>query len=505
MHSSGLRSQRPAGAPWATLFLSAILVLFLSIASYASVLFYRTAREVVRNLGTMVVLPLEIPRLSVFLSRQPPQPPAPPMPESQVNVQPDVSQVLALTDWNREQRANILVMGVDKRPGEAGPPRTDTMIVVSVDLRTGDASMLSIPRDLWVPISPYDLNAKINTAYAIGESRNYPGGGAALAKKVVSDLIGYPVHYYVLVNFDGFKKIIDLIGGIEVCVPKTIHDEQFPTDDYGVETLHIEAGCQHMDGDLALKYARTRHPDSDYGRARRQQDVILAARDRVLQSKMLPTLMVRAPQILKTLSGSLETDIPLDRLYTLAQVAQKMEAANVQREVIDNRYGEETYSAGGAWILVPDRERLRPVFDRLFAPSQDPQAVERLRQSLTQVITPVPQPTNTLRQRLQTEKARVVLLDGSGRPGLAARATQWLEQQGFQIVQFGDLPQPRYPHSVLVTHSERPVTRDALMQLFRIRPENVRRSNNLLTNVDMELIIGADFTLPAPESSAPGE
>jgi len=495
---------KPTGAPWATLFLSALLVLFLGVAFYTSLLFYRTAREVVRDIGTVTFLPVDMPRLGALISRQAPAPPAPPSQNAPANRNANpAAQVVTLPTWQQQPRVNILLMGVDKRPDEAGPPRTDTLMVVSIDPNNGDVSILSLPRDLWVPIPAYNINGKINTAYAIGEARRYPGGGAALAKKTVSDLIGYPVHYYVLVNFDGFKTIIDLIGGIQVCVPKTIHDEKFPTEDYGVETLHIEAGCQHMDGDLALKYARTRHPDSDYGRARRQQQVILAVRDQVLQSKMLPSLIMRAPQILKTLSGSVETDVPLDRMISLAQLAQTMKVGQMRQEVIDNRYGEETYSAGGAWILVPDRERLRPLFDSLFAPSQqNPQEVERIRESLVQAATPTPQPVEALNRAVQAEGARVVIMDGSGRPGLADEVAAWLRDQGFQVVQTGDLSEPRYPYSVMVVHTVYPATRDALMQLFQIRPENVRSSANLLTNVDMELIIGADFTMPQPAAPA---
>lgn len=499
-----LGHRRPAprrGAPWATLFLSFLMLLFLGVTVYASVLLYQSAREAAHTVDSLT-LSMELPRLDTLLGREPAPAPTP-IPLSageQPPVQVPVAQAPALLNLpspERNERINILLLGVDKRKDELGPPRTDTIMVVSIDPKTGDTSMLSIPRDLWVPIPGYDINAKINQAYAIGEQRRYPGGGPALVKKTVSDLIGYPVHYYVMVDFNGFRKLIDLIGGIEVCVPKTIHDEKFPTEDYGYEVLHIEAGCQHMDGDLALKYARTRHVDNDYGRARRQQQIILAARDKVLQAKMLPTLLVRAPQILRNLAGSVETDIPLDRLVALAKLAQNVDAGKIRREVIDNRYGKETYSAGGAWILVPDRDKLRPLFDKMFAP-KGKQDVSALREALEKATVPAPTPqaTGTVNPNVVAEQATIVVLNGSGKAGLAARVSEWLEKQGFRVVQFGDVDGNIYPHSVLVVHTDRPRTRETLMQLFRIRPENVRHSANLLTNVDMELFIGADFELP---------
>ena len=495
-----MRLERRRGAPWASLLLSFLTVLFLGLTAYASLLLYHTARSAARNLPPLTV-PVPMPQWETLIGRSPANEPTPVPLAAPAEVpvyEPTVSAMLPLPNPEIEERINMVLLGVDRRPQEPGPPRTDTIIVVSIAPESKEVSMLSIPRDLWVPIPGYNINAKINQAYAIGEVRRYPGGGPALVKRTISELIGYPIHYYALVDFNGFRKLIDLIGGIEVCVPYTIHDEQFPTDDYGVEVLHIEAGCQQMDGDLALKYARTRHGDSDYARAQRQQQVLLAARNKVLQAKMLPTLILRAPQILRSLSGSVETDIPLDKLVSLARLAAEIDEDQIRREVIDNRYGTETYAANGAWILVPDREKLRPLFDSMFAPRTRVTEVA-LPPATSQhapepAEPPVPQPTLT--PGFQNENALIVVLNGSGQPGLAARVAAWLEDQGFQVVQFGDLQGTPYPHSVLVIHTDRPLTRQALVERFRIRPENIRYSNNLITNVDMELFIGADFRFP---------
>ena len=147
--------------------------------------------------------------------------------------------------------------------------------------------MISLPRDLFVPIPGFDYSGKINTAFFVGEVKHYPGGGGALAKKTVGEFLGYPIDYYVKVNFDGFVQAVHAIGGIDVNVPKTINDDQYPTIDYGYTTFHIDAGPQHLDGETALKYARTRHSDNDFQRDRRQQQVLLAIKDQVVKNGLL--------------------------------------------------------------------------------------------------------------------------------------------------------------------------------------------------------------------------
>ena len=142
------------------------------------------------------------------------------------------------------------------------------MLLLTLDLRRQTAGMISLPRDLWVPIPGYNLTSKINTAYAIGEQRGYRrGGGPQLAKDTVSSFIGQPVQFYLQADFNGFVRFVDEIGGVTINVPQTIHDPEYPTSDYGYQTFHLEAGQQTLDGQTALKYARTRNMDSDYGRA----------------------------------------------------------------------------------------------------------------------------------------------------------------------------------------------------------------------------------------------
>jgi LCP family protein required for cell wall assembly len=183
----------------------------------------------------------------------------------------------------------VLLLGNDARAGESDISNTDTMILLSFDTQNQTLGLLSLPRDLWVPIPGFGYETRINTAYPLGETYGYEGGGPQLAMDTVSSFIGQPVKYYARVNFQGFVELIDMIGGVDVNVPFTIYDDQYPTEDYGVQLFYLEAGQQHLDGETALKYVRTRNVDDDYGRAGRQQQVIRAVADKVLRSDMLTT------------------------------------------------------------------------------------------------------------------------------------------------------------------------------------------------------------------------
>ena len=234
---------------------SVFLVVFVAGGLFFGYLFYASVRDIV----TYAELPFLLGGSLGPVHAADPEDPLPP-PEP---LPPD--------------RVNVLLMGIDRREGEPGPWRTDTMILFSLDPINKTASMLSIPRDLWVPLPGYNTHERINSAYVYGELYAYPGGGGEYAKRAVQYNLGVPVDYYVRIDFRGFEAAIDTIGGIDIDVAERIVDNEYPTPDYGTMRLVIEPGPQHMDGDLALKYARTRHGNAggDIDRAPRQQQVIM--------------------------------------------------------------------------------------------------------------------------------------------------------------------------------------------------------------------------------------
>jgi len=244
----------------------------------------------------------------------------------------------AFQRWSGRERVNILLLGIDLRCEEDGPTHTDSMMVVTIDPVGLSAAALSLPRDLWVEIPEFGVD-RINQAYFQGEIYDYPGGGAALAVETVEGTLGVPIDYYAAVNFKAFVDFIDLIGGITVDVPEAIDDPTYPDRCYGYDPFSISAGEHQLDGEAALKYARTRATvGGDVDRAARQQQVLMAARDKVLRVDMAPRLLVRAPQLWQSFQRNVETNMSLDEAIQLALLAQEIPRDSIRLEVINYSY-----------------------------------------------------------------------------------------------------------------------------------------------------------------------
>lgn len=225
---------------------------------------------------------------------------------------------------------NVLVLGTDQRPDERAldPGRTDSMMLVSVSRASAGVSLVSIPRDLWVPIPGYG-EARVNTAYRTGEL-DRPGSGAGLAKRTVGDALGIHVDRFVLVDMPGLRDFVNQLDGIDVDNPETLVDDSFPTDNYGTMSIMIPAGRQHLNGELALAYVRTRHQDSDFGRMGRQQQVISA----ILAKMSSPAVALRLLGIIGVLQKSTQTDLQAADSAFLGPAAFNLSANNVRRLVI---------------------------------------------------------------------------------------------------------------------------------------------------------------------------
>jgi len=407
-----------------------------------------------------------------------------------------------LPDYEKQERVNILLLGVDRRPGEQFA-RTDTIILVTIDPENKTAGMLSIPRDLWVDIPGYE-QARINTAYYLGEEYRHPGGGSALAMQTVQHNLEVPVHFYIKVDFDGFYQLIDTLGGIEVDVPYPIHDELFPDDKYGYDPFHIEAGRQHLDAQTALKYVRSRHaPGADFGRAARQQQVLMAVKNKALQLDMIPKI----PELWATTAGSVETNLQLVDIKELAALADQISPADITTVVLDFEYTVAHQTPEGAQVLLPLYEKIRPVIEQMFAETEAAETTqaEAIAAQATQAIQQTEylaqeQQRAELKSQLAAEGATIIIQNGTNIPGLEAETALFLREQGFNIVQSGpaDLQNQSYPKTVIVDYSSKEYTLGTLAKFFNVTQENIRRSPlpNLQSGVDIRVIIGADFTLP---------
>ncbi len=278
-----------------------------------------------------------------------------PTPTISLNIQP----------WDGKGRFTLLLMGVDKRPSELlDNSRTDVMIVLSLDPASHTAGMLSIPRDLYVPIPGEADMQRINSAYEIGELKA-AGTGPALAMQTIQYNFGIHVNSYVIFTFDAVTAVIDAVGGVDLNVPQAINDDQFPDMNYGFDPLHIPAGNVHMDGAMALKYARTRHGDSDFERTHRQQDVILAVRDKVVHLNMLPQLAQQAPGLWSQLQTSFFTDLTLDKMLSLAVYARDIPPGSIHHATLEGQ-NVRVIQWQGDTVLTPDRNKLTQLMTAVF-------------------------------------------------------------------------------------------------------------------------------------------
>lgn len=254
-------------------------------------------------------------------------------------------------------RTNVLILGKGGAGHEA-PDLTDTIIFLSYNHEKHTALMLSLPRDMWVD----SLKAKINTAYYYGEQRQPGGGGLILAKSAVSEIIDQPVHYAIAVDFTGFTRLIDVLGGIEIDVKRSFDDVKYPipgkenvlpeSDRY--EHLHFDAGRQTMSGERALKYVRSRNSEgeegTDYARANRQQQVLLSLQDKLLSSKVLLSPN-KISELTGLISRSITTDIRNGEYTGFLKIALGFDRDKLQSETIDQ--GDEATHRPGLLINPP--------------------------------------------------------------------------------------------------------------------------------------------------------
>ena len=267
-------------------------------------------------------------------------------------------------------RTNILALGVDRRSnaGYVSGVLTDTIMAVSFDAKKKEATIISIPRDLWVKMDDY-TNAKINSAYAFG--------GVELTQKVVEKVLGIPFHYFVVVDFGSFEQAIDVLGGVEVDVENTFDDYKYPIfgkelDECGGDPelkcrynhLHFDAGLQQMDGETALAFARSRYAEGpeggDFARIARQQKVALAAKDKALSLKTL-TDPKKLKELYELFSNSLETNIGFKEVERAFQLSRNFDNGQIKSYLINGAWDDENallYTPeaelyGGAYVLVP--------------------------------------------------------------------------------------------------------------------------------------------------------
>jgi LCP family protein required for cell wall assembly len=257
--------------------------------------------------------------------------------------------------WGGRTDLFVLIAGIDRRP-EGGDQNTDVIILAHVDLINQRVAAISIPRDLWVDI-PGVGQDKINSAYNHGRlaAPNDPAAGISKLRDTIEAVFGVPIDGYILFDFNGFKTVVDELGGVDIDVPNMIVDTQYPTEDYGVKTVTFEPGEQHMNGERALEYVRTRHADSDDARRDRQVQVMLAL---FQKGKNLRSITKIQPLIL-ALGKTVQTSFPLDQQLTFARLALETDKSNIRLTVLgaDLLSGGPLYD-GGPWVYTGDATQI---------------------------------------------------------------------------------------------------------------------------------------------------
>ncbi|MFZ5902738.1 MAG: LCP family protein [Chloroflexota bacterium] len=395
-----------------------------------------------------------------------------------------------LPQWDGGSRINIAFFGLrggDIRD-EGCPACTDTIILLTIDPLSKTAGMLSIPRDLWVNIPGFGYS-RINTAWTMGEAAKLPGGGPGLAMETVSQLIGVPVHYYVQVDFGTFVSFINLIGGIDVYVEQRMVLD--PTGS-GQDHFVLQPGdFRHLTGKRALAYARCRDEsqgcsDGDVGRARRQQQVILAIRDKVFDPVAFSKLLTQAPALYAEFSSGIHTNLSLEDAIKLAALAKDIPLESIKQGVIDNNmavFATVTLNGVPASVLRPVPDLIRVLRDEIFTAGGP--------------VSPLAQGNPAM--LMQAEAARVRIVNNTYTAELEVRTANFLRAQGMQVEEFG-YPTGWSEQTLLVIYTPKLYTLRYLADLFGIKSsyQIVMRPDPAAT-VDFEIRIGEDWVGKLPE------
>jgi LCP family protein required for cell wall assembly len=362
-----------------------------------------------------------------------------------------------------QDTVNIILLGSDTAQGNG---LTDALIIVSIDPRIPSVSLLSLPRDLYVYIPGWKMN-RINTAYKQGERAGYPGGGPGLLKATIEYNLGVRVHYYAHVDFGGFVRLIDTLGGVDVVVDCELHDT-FPDPDAeeGQTDVDLMPGVHHLDGKQALWYARSRWNTNDYDRARRQQRVL---RGMWTQIKQLG-LLTKLPDLWDELTQTVKTDLSLENMAWLVGVAGRLDRDTaITSRFVDWAVVQSWVTPEGAQVLLPDFGRIGPLIAEALAPPD----------------------TNRAKQGF----ARVQVLNGTVWSDWGILAADRLLWEGFQVTTVGQADRTDYQQTLIIDHKETtkgsPVS--LLARVLSVNGANIFSAETPSAEMDFAVVVGYDY------------
>ncbi len=388
-----------------------------------------------------------------------------------------------------EDRINFLLLGMGGE-GHNGPYLTDTIILASFRPSTKELALFSLPRDMIVPLTRSNYR-KINHIYTIGQLDNNTSGGE-LIKDVVSRTLAIPIHYFATVDFEGFRELIDSIGGLKINVENSFRDTQFPTADYKYQEVYFEAGKQKMDGLTSLRYARSRHGNngegSDFSRIKRQQKILLAAKDKLTSFNTLLNPK-KITNLFSLFNKYTTTDLEPWEAVKLIHLGKDLNSDNIIFKSIDNRPGnylKAGIAEDGAYILQPltgNYQQIQILVKNIFDFKQ-----------------------------INLENSKIVIQNGTEIPGLALKAFNHLSQMNYNVIRYGNSEkQDKLITNIYKYNENNNKTAESLENIFQTMIKDnipleysnykitaawdIRNNVGDLEHLDFLIILGADQSL----------
>ncbi len=393
---------------------------------------------------------------------------------------PNATQQVQLPDWNKKQRVNILLLGADTnaaRAAQGDVPLSDTIIVVTIDPATKKVGLLSIPRDLLVEI-PGVGKDKINAAYSNGSLTSITGPG--LVRATIEYNFGIKIDYYAVVDFAGFEKIVNTLGGVTLDVPAPIKDDSYPGEQFNYTRIVFHTGLQHMNGIQALRYVRTRHDDNDFARGERQQQLLTALRQQALSLG----LITKAPDLISQLGDTVRTDLPPTDALRLAKLGSEINQSNIKSyNLLDATTSQ--WNPGEPYYLIPNWPKIHDVLNQMMP------------QTSQATATGTAQPT----VEQPNLRAKVLVENGTFVNKLASRSSSKLNDNGFLNVTIAQASNAgNYPKSEVIDYSGNLSTARLIAQTLGLPASSVQSGNASNANgEDVVVILGND----APNQQGP--
>jgi LCP family protein required for cell wall assembly len=382
-----------------------------------------------------------------------------------------------------DQTLYFLLIGLDKWEvgGNGGKGLTDTIIVAFLDNSNGNAGLISIPRDTWVEVPKYGFY-KINQAYLLGESYGYPGGGPGILMETASNLLDIEIDYYAQVDYDSFVALVDAINGVPVDVQEEISIQ--PNANRRAEPVLLTPGEHVLPGDLALGYVRTRDTlEGDFGRTKRQQQVLVGLQKKLFSFDVLPALIPRMPELYRKLSSDMETNLTLNQIVSLAWAVKHINPKNVQTLVIKEPIVTADINERNQYILVPDLDQIRKIWG-------DMQNI---------AATPIPEPTQeiTLEEYFAAENASLAVLNATSSPGLANVTAEFLEEKGFRVSEVGNADSYK-DQTLIYDYSGKQYTVQSLLFAMGYTQNRLFYRSDPSVTADIVIVLGTDWVQENP-------